>query len=98
DGSVTGVQTCALPISDDFAVGNRLIWSEHRTLARDALRRAHAKQLGACLNESNPARGASAAVNWEIKPHRIAATRDHHAPLRIRSEERRVGKGRTSRR
>src|SRR5262249_10242098 len=52
-------------------------------LARDALRRIHPEQPGADLDESNPTRGASAAVNWEIKPHRIAAAGDHHAPLRI---------------
>ena len=60
-----------------------MICGEHGALARDALRRAHAEQLGACLDESDAARGAGAAVNREIGPYRIAAARAHDSPLRI---------------
>src|SRR5262249_28025488 len=72
-----------LAAPDDLSVGDGLIGGDHGALARDALRRAHAEQAGARLDQSDPARGAGAAVDREIGRYRLAPASAHVAPLRI---------------
>src|SRR5690606_40570527 len=84
DFHVTGVQTCALPISSEFSCPPRSTY--RATIARKSRRRSH--RSGAW-----PARRCCANVVATAKSHcRKASTCVAPDRVRARSEERRVGK------
>src|SRR5205823_10483733 len=86
DKLVTGVQTCALPISWKWLEAN-----EQRELA-DARARQANDEKQAALYQAYRASLAAASAALEI--HDVADTARHlkSAPTAMRSEERRVGK------
>src|SRR5689334_24160589 len=86
DGTVTGVQTCALPI-----YATTTMWGFHQRAPRTAAMNGSAPARPPDLFISRPA-GASSPPRRVRRNKHLAAVR-----LRRRSEERRVGKGGSAR-
>src|SRR5438309_4968297 len=83
DGTVTGVQTCALPISYARSM------SSQAKAEREDMLRAYAAEIGAMIDAWDSARERRGRYRSSIVP--LAADRSVAARA-ARSEERRVGK------
>src|SRR5262249_57326592 len=92
DWSVTGVQTCALPISPLAPPGHSLL-PLHRTRAIEANFRTHSARR-ACLRRGESASYSHFDHRQETRSSRPGGSRSWGlgASLSTRSEERRVGK------
>src|SRR5207245_6129599 len=85
DATVTGVQTCALPISEPFPQGR----SESGAPSRLRRRRPEAPAAEACGDPAGTRRVPTAFSSRSPCPRTILSSQARAA---VRSEERRVGK------
>src|SRR5690606_41187957 len=88
DFHVTGVQTCALPISVALLIW-AMIYPMMVAVDFDSIRNVGTKPKGLII---------TVVINWLIKPFTMAALAVLFFDYVYRSEERRVGKGGRSRR